>query len=74
MASVISDENEISAFCDAGINAPITSINFVVDNVTPIPLGNIVLYFDKDQPIYVITNAEGGIGSTTQSHSHKSST
>ncbi len=66
MASVISDENEISVFCDAGINAPITSINFVVDGVTPVPLSNIALFFDKDLPIYIATDVEGGIGSTTQ--------
>jgi hypothetical protein len=66
MASVVSDANEISVLCDAGINAPITSINFVVDDVVPMPLSKIALFFDKDQPIYITTDVEGGIGSATQ--------
>jgi hypothetical protein len=64
-ASVISEENEIMVLCDAGINAPITSINFVVNGVTPLPQSNIVLFFDKDAPLYVTTDVEGGIGSAT---------
>ena len=66
MASVISEENEILVLCDAGINAPITSINFVVNGIDPMPLSNIALFFDKDQPLYVVTDIEGGIGSNTQ--------
>jgi hypothetical protein len=66
MASVINDANEISVLCDAGINAPITSINFVVDDVVPMPLSKIALFFDKDLPIYITTDVEGGIGSATQ--------
>lgn len=66
MASVASDENEIMVLCDAGINAPITSINFVVNGVSPMPQSNIALFFDKDQPMYVTTDNEGGIGSATQ--------
>jgi hypothetical protein len=66
MASVVNDANEISVLCDAGINAPITSINFVVNDIVPMPLSKIALFFDKDQPIYVTTDIEGGIGSNTQ--------
>lgn len=65
-ATVINEENEILVLCDAGINAPITSINFVVDGVQPMPLSNIVLFFDKDEPMYVTTDAEGGIASATR--------
>lgn len=70
MASVASSESEIMILCDAGINAPITSINFVVDGVAPMPLSNIALFFDKDQPIYVTTDVEGGIGSATSQDAH----
>lgn len=67
MAAVNSDDNEIMVMCDAGINAPITSISFTVNDVTPIPLSNIALYFDNEQPLFIATDFEGGIGSTTQS-------
>ena len=66
MTSVVSDSNEITVLCDAGINAPITSINFVVDDVVPMPLSKIALFFDKEHPIYITTDVEGGIGSATQ--------
>lgn len=66
MAAVNSDGNEIMVMCDAGINAPITSISFLIDGVSPVAGSNIALYFDKDKPLFIATDDEGGIGSATQ--------
>ena len=67
-ATMIMDEmNEISLICDAGFNAPITSINFVIDGVVPEPNSIVFLQFDQKSPIYVKTDVEGAIGSNSAS-------
>ena len=61
----IDEYNEISVICDAGFNAPITSINFVVDGIVPAPESLVFLQFDQDKPIFVSTDVEGAIASET---------
>lgn len=56
-------DNLIFVLCDVGVNAPITSVNFVVEGVSPLPDSNVRMEFDKDEPIFVKVDAEGGIGS-----------
>lgn len=65
-ATVSNKASEISVFCDVGVNAPITSVNFVVEGVTPLPESTVRLEFDKDEPIYLLTDVEGGLGSLNQ--------
>lgn len=65
MATVTTETDEIAVLCDVGINAPITSINFVVQDNAPAPFTNVALFFDKDAPIYIGTDSEGAIGSIT---------
>jgi len=55
--------NEVNIMCDAGINAPITSINFMINGVVPDPMSTVTLEFDKSEPIYAFTDEEGGLGS-----------
>ncbi len=56
------DTNEIYVMCDAGINAPITSINFIIDGVSPDPNSSLMLDFGDTDPIYAKTDTEGGLG------------
>ena len=63
--TVVDEMNEISVICDAGFNAPITSINFVIDGIVPEPDTLVYLQFDQDQPIFVQTDVEGAIASET---------
>lgn len=65
-ASVTNKSSEISVFCDVGVNAPITSVNFMIDGVVPLPESTVRLEFDKDEPIYLLTDEEGGLGSLNQ--------
>ncbi|WP_284376124.1 hypothetical protein [Amylibacter marinus] len=65
-ATVQSEKGEISVFCDVGINAPITSINFLIQDSAPAPLSNVALFFDKEPPIFVQTDIEGALGSTSE--------
>lgn len=59
----LSDVDEILVLCDVGVNAPITSINFLINGTSPIPNSNIRMVFDRDQPMFIPVDAEGGIGS-----------
>ncbi|MEM7242426.1 MAG: hypothetical protein AAF429_09590 [Pseudomonadota bacterium] len=63
--NVVDEMNEISVICDAGFNAPITSINFVVDGVVPEPDTLVFLQFDQDKPLFIQTDVEGAIASAT---------
>ena len=56
---------EISVICDAGFNAPITSISVVIDDQVPAPNSVVYMQFDNDHPLYVITDVEGAIASNT---------
>lgn len=69
-ASIGSEQNnQILLLCDAGINAPITSINFTIQNTVPMPGTQVMLKFSKAKPIYVMVDSEGGIGSNTRKES-----
>ena len=57
--------NEISVICDAGFNAPITSIYVMVEDQVPAPSSILFVQFDDEPPLYVKTDIEGAIASQT---------
>lgn len=72
LAKVAPNENtEILVMCDAGINAPITSVNFMIDGAVPEPKTVVRLQFNNAEPMFVMLDAEGGIGSATASDAEK---
>ena len=61
----IGPNNEISVICDAGFNAPITSIYVVVEDIAPAPNSVLFVQFDNQSPLYIKTDLEGAIASET---------
>jgi hypothetical protein len=57
--------NAIEVSCDVGINAPITAINFVLNDTVPMANSSVRLTFDKQNPMFLTMDSEGGIGSST---------
>ena len=58
-------QNAIEVSCDVGINAPITAINFILNDTQPMANSPVRLTFDKKDPMFMTMDSEGGIGSTT---------